>query len=156
MSIKRQILAGAVVMTLAVNPAFAEMNMPAAGGGAPPPVRRESGAHVLPPMPDNMPTWLKGKKKNHIFYKQGRYNFDVYNVRPLANDLNAVAVGVTGVAVSRCPVEMACISGITGDGTLGISIAAGTATDLAGNSAPASSASTTFTVDNTAPTIALL
>jgi len=47
------------------------------------------------------------------------------------------------------------ISSITGDGSLGFTIGAGTATDAAGNSAAASSASTTFTVDNTAPTIAI-
>jgi|GEM_PF-556408 len=47
------------------------------------------------------------------------------------------------------------LSSITGDGTLGISLAAGTAVDLASNSALASSASSTFTVDNTLPTISL-
>src|SRR5437870_5851269 len=45
------------------------------------------------------------------------------------------------------------ISGITGNGTLGISIAAGTASDTAGNLAPAAGPSGTFTVDNTTPTI---
>lgn len=43
------------------------------------------------------------------------------------------------------------ISGITGDGTLGISIVAGTASNSEGNLAAASGASATFTVDNTAP-----
>ena len=42
------------------------------------------------------------------------------------------------------------VRNITGDGSLGISIAAGTASDLAGNLAPAAGPSTTFTVDNTA------
>ena len=60
-------------------------------------------------------------------------------------------VTVTGTGATRT----VTLTGITGDGTLGISIAAGTATDLAGNSAGASSASATFAVDNTAPTIAL-
>ena len=46
------------------------------------------------------------------------------------------------------------VSNITGDGSLGISIAAGTATDKAGNTAPAA-ASATFIVDNTAPTISI-
>lgn len=44
-------------------------------------------------------------------------------------------------------------SSITGDGTLGISIAAGTASDAAGNNAPATGPSATFAVDNTPPTI---
>ena len=60
-------------------------------------------------------------------------------------------VAVTGSGTTRT----VTISGITGDGTLGISIAAGTATDTAGNSAPASAASTTFAVDNTAPTLSI-
>jgi len=48
---------------------------------------------TLPPLPDNLPAWLRGKKKNHIFYKQAKYNYDIYNVPRLAYDLNAVAVG---------------------------------------------------------------
>ena len=44
------------------------------------------------------------------------------------------------------------VGNITGDGSLGILIAAGTASDLAGNLAPAQS-SGTFTVDNTGPTV---
>lgn len=47
----------------------------------------------LPALPENLPTWMNNTKKNHIFYKRGVYNYDVYNVRPLALDLNAVAVG---------------------------------------------------------------
>ncbi len=48
---------------------------------------------ALPPLPNNLPSWLRGIKKNHIFYKQGRYNYDIYNIKRLAYDLNAVAVG---------------------------------------------------------------
>ena len=51
-------------------------------------------------------------------------------------------VGLTGSGTSRT----VTISSITGVGSLGISITAASATDLAGNSAPASSASTTFAV----------
>ncbi|MCX5758531.1 MAG: Ig-like domain-containing protein, partial [Candidatus Hydrogenedentes bacterium] len=43
-------------------------------------------------------------------------------------------------------------SSIAGNGTLGISMAAGTASDNAGNTALAAGPSTTFSVDNTAPT----
>ena len=42
---------------------------------------------------------------------------------------------------------------MTGDGTLGISVAAGSGVDLAGNLAPAAGLSPTFTVDNTPPSI---
>jgi hypothetical protein len=58
-------------------------------------------------------------------------------------------VAVTGAGLTRT----VTISSITGDGTLGITIAAGTASDLAGNLAPAAGPSTTFTVDNLAPTM---
>ena len=58
---------------------------------------------------------------------------------------------VTGSGLTRT----VTISGITGNGTLGISIAANTATDLAGNSAPAAGPSTTFTVDNVVPTVTI-
>ena len=58
-------------------------------------------------------------------------------------------LGVSGTGLTRT----VTISGITGDGSLGISIAAGTASDLAGNLAPSAGPSTTFIVDNTAPTI---
>ena len=57
-------------------------------------------------------------------------------------------VSVSGSGLTRT----VTISSITGNGSLGISIAAGTASDLAGNLAPAAGPSATFTVDNTAPT----
>jgi hypothetical protein len=47
----------------------------------------------LPALPSTLPAWMNNTRKNHIFYKRGPYNHDVYNVRPLAFDLNAVAVG---------------------------------------------------------------
>src|SRR5207247_420791 len=52
-------------------------------------------------------------------------------------------VAVTGTGTTRT----VTLSNTTGDGPLGISIAAGTATDLAGNTAPAAT-SATFTVAN--------
>jgi hypothetical protein len=48
---------------------------------------------TLPPMPTNLPKWMDNVDKNHIYRKRGEYNDDIYNVRPLALDLNAVAVG---------------------------------------------------------------
>lgn len=59
-------------------------------------------------------------------------------------------VSVSGSKTTRT----VTISKITGNGTLGISIKAGTATDLAGNPAPAVGPSTPFTVSNTVPAIA--
>src|SRR5213078_4205667 len=59
------------------------------------------------------------------------------------------AIGVTGTGTTRT----VTLSSLTGNGTLGISIVAGTATDTAGNTAPAAGPSATFTVDNSGPTI---
>lgn len=50
-------------------------------------------SRTLPPLPDKLPAWMNNKEQNHLFYKRGVYNDDVYNIRPLALDLNAVAVG---------------------------------------------------------------
>jgi hypothetical protein len=47
----------------------------------------------LPAVPKNLPKWMNNKDKNHIYRKRGKYNDDVYNIRALALDLNAVAVG---------------------------------------------------------------
>jgi hypothetical protein len=47
----------------------------------------------LPMLPADIPSWLSNRGANEVFYKRGSYNFDVYNIGPLARDLNAVAVG---------------------------------------------------------------
>ena len=71
-----------------------------------------------------------------------------------------VMLNVTGTASASYDVSgsgtnwVVTLSNIAGDGTLGISIAAGTATDTAGNPAAAAGPSATFVVDNTAPTVA--
>src|SRR5260221_13100890 len=58
------------------------------------------------------------------------------------------------VSVASATTRTVTLSSITGDGTLGISIGAGTAFDGAGNVSGAAGPSTTFTVDNTPPTTA--
>jgi uncharacterized repeat protein (TIGR03803 family) len=65
--------------------------------------------------------------------------------------VDASSIVVTGAGTTWT----VTLSGITGDGTLGISIAAGTASDTAGNLAPAAGPSATFTVDNTPPTVTI-
>jgi hypothetical protein len=60
-------------------------------------------------------------------------------------------VGVSGTGTSRT----ITLSSVTGDGTLGITVAAGTAVDNAGNEAPGAGPSTAFTVDNTGPGVAI-
>ncbi len=58
-------------------------------------------------------------------------------------------VGVSGSGNTRT----VTLTGITGNGTLGISIPAGTAVDGANNPAPGAGPSATFSVDNTAPLV---
>lgn len=65
------------------------------------------------------------------------------------------ANGAVAVIGSGTSTRIVRVSGITGSGTLGISIVAGTGTDAAGNTTPASGASATFAVDNTAPTVSI-
>ncbi len=63
------------------------------------------------------------------------------------------ADGTIAVSGTGNTARTVTISDITGDGTLGISIAAGTASDVAGNQAIASGPSATFIVDNTPPVV---
>jgi len=63
------------------------------------------------------------------------------------------ATGTAVVSGSGTTTRTVTITSITGDGTIGISIDAGTAYDTVGNSSLTAGPSTTFTVDNTTPTI---
>ena len=65
------------------------------------------------------------------------------------------AHGTLSVANGTTNTPTVTLSSLTGDGTLGIVIISGSATDAAGNSAPQSDQSTTFIVDNTAPAAAI-
>jgi Putative Ig domain len=65
--------------------------------------------------------------------------------------VNPANVTVTGSGTSYS----VAIAGATGNGTIGISLTAGVASDLAGNQTAAAGPSTTFTEDNTAPTITI-
>ncbi len=47
-------------------------------------------AKTLPPVPANLPKWMNNKDTNHIYRQRGKYNDDIYNIRPLALDLNGV------------------------------------------------------------------
>jgi hypothetical protein len=48
---------------------------------------------TLQPIPDNIPAWMYNKQRNHIYPQRGVYNNAIYNVKDLALDLNAIAVG---------------------------------------------------------------
>ncbi|MBI2422402.1 MAG: right-handed parallel beta-helix repeat-containing protein [Candidatus Hydrogenedentes bacterium] len=71
--------------------------------------------------------------------------------------LNATgtANGTVGVSGAGTTERTVTISGITGDGTLGISLASGTAVDGAGNLTASAGPSSTFVVDNTMPTLSI-
>lgn len=78
----------------------------------------------------------------------------------LANDditLNTTgtATGLVNVTGSGNTTRTVTISNITGDGTLGVSVAANTASDNTGNMSSASGPSATFNVDNNAPTVSI-
>ncbi len=61
-------------------------------------------------------------------------------------------VSVSGTGLSTRTITL---SSISGNGTIGISLAAGTAKDAAGNKAAAAGPAATFVVDNTAPTVSI-
>ena len=65
---------------------------------------------------------------------------------------SGTADGTVSVGGSGTASRTVAISDIIGNGTLGISISVGTASDNAGNSAAAAGPSTVFNVDNAAPT----
>jgi len=65
------------------------------------------------------------------------------------------ASGTVSVSGSGTTSRTVTISSTTGEGTIGISIASGTATDTAGNSAAAAGPSATFTVDAVPPTLTI-
>jgi LPXTG-site transpeptidase (sortase) family protein len=65
------------------------------------------------------------------------------------------ATGTVGVSNGTTSTPTVTISGISGNGTLGISVAAGQASDTAGNTDAGAGPSATFNVDNTGPTVTI-
>jgi gliding motility-associated-like protein len=87
-----------------------------------------------------------------ITYNDANFNTSALGTGNITLNTTGTATGTVAVSGSGTSYTVT-ISSTSGDGTLGFTIGAGTATDLAGNTAAASSASSTFTVDNTAPTV---
>lgn len=79
------------------------------------------------------------------------------NLKPSQVTVNTIgSVAVNSVSISGSGnTRTVELNGISGDGTVGISISANTASDSAGNPAEAAGPSATFTVDNTAPTLSI-
>jgi len=90
-TLNRSLLTAAVLLALGGAQAAWAQHGTAQHGGAPP--IGEAELRELPQLPDKLPSWLDNKQKNHLFYRRGKYNFDVYNLPTLARDLNAVSVG---------------------------------------------------------------
>ncbi len=91
-----------------------------------------------------------------IVYTVTYQNYSSISLTPADIILNKTGTADGTVTLSgSTAVRTVTISNVTGDGTLGISVAPGTAVDTAGNLAPAAGPSNTFTVDNTPPTITL-
>jgi gliding motility-associated-like protein len=78
-----------------------------------------------------------------VTYADANFNTSTLTTANITLNKTSTAGGTVGLSGSGTSYTVT-ISGITGAGTLGISIAAGTASDLAGNLAPASAASATF------------
>ncbi|NUP88711.1 MAG: hypothetical protein HUU25_02690 [Candidatus Sumerlaeia bacterium] len=66
-------------------------------------------------------------------------------------DTTGTATGTVSVIDGATATPIVEISGVTGDGTIGITLAADVAQDAAGNGDPGAGPSATFTVDNTSP-----
>jgi hypothetical protein len=93
-----------------------------------------------------------GPETYAVTYADANFNtatLSPMNVTLIKSGTASGTIGVSGSGLSRT----VTISGITGDGSLAISIVAGTASDLAGNLAPAAGPSAMFIVDNTGPTV---
>ncbi|MDB5140798.1 MAG: Cadherin-like beta sandwich domain protein [Mucilaginibacter sp.] len=80
-----------------------------------------------------------------VTYADANFNSSTLTASNISLNTTGTAAGTISVSGSGTT-RTATISGITGTGSLGITIAAGTATDLAGNSAPGAGPSGTFTV----------
>ncbi|MBI2947256.1 MAG: hypothetical protein HYY23_06390, partial [Verrucomicrobia bacterium] len=89
-----------------------------------------------------------------VSYEDTNFLASTLSTADVALETSGTAEGTVSVSGSGAT-RTVTISGITGNGTVGISVASGTAIDQAGNLAPANGPSATFTVDNTAPTLTI-
>jgi len=88
-------------------------------------------------------------------YADANFNGSTLLASNVMLNRTGTAFGTVSVSPGSGLTRTVTISGITGDGTLGISLVPGTANDRAGNQAPAAGPSETFGVDNTAPTVSI-
>ncbi|HIJ73893.1 MAG TPA: DUF5011 domain-containing protein, partial [Candidatus Hydrogenedentes bacterium] len=74
----------------------------------------------------------------------------------VALDATGTATGTVAVSGTGCSERQVNLLNVAGDGTLGVAVAAGTASDAAGNTSSAAQSSLPCVVDNTRPVITLL
>ena len=89
-----------------------------------------------------------------VTYTDANFNSSTLAAANIALNKTGTANGSVSISGSGLT-RTVTIGSITGNGSLGISIPAGTASNLAGNVAPAAGPSATLAVDNPAPTIAV-
>jgi len=92
----------------------------------------------------------------NVTYADANFNTSTLSASNITLNTTGTATGTIALTENTATNYTVTIFGITGAGTLGISIAAGTASDMAGNLAPASSPSTLFSVVPASPTTTII
>ncbi|MFA6242342.1 MAG: M6 family metalloprotease domain-containing protein [Candidatus Hydrogenedentales bacterium] len=90
------------------------------------------------------------------YHNAASVTLDETDISLVTTGTASATVAVSGTSSGEPKTRTVTLSAITGDGPLGFSIAAGTATDALNNSAQAAGPSASSTVDNTRPIITLL
>ena len=147
---------GATIRDAALN--NASLTLPAPGGagslGANKAIVIDTTAPVLNiGLPSVSSTNSVGQVTYTVTYADPHFNTSTLSLHDITlnptGDANGSVSSVTGTGLTRT----VTISSITGNGTLGISIVPGTASDTAGNLALSAGPSSTFTVDNILPSV---
>jgi len=117
---------------------------------------------------DNTPPALGISAPSVTYAKNGATV--TYTVTYTETNLNSITLGIGDITLNTTGTAAATVDSVTvtgpltrlvtltagaGNGTVGISIFAGTASDIAGNTAPAAGPSATFTVDNIQPDVVI-
>ncbi len=91
-----------------------------------------------------------------IVYSDANFNASTLTAADIKLNTTGTATGTVSVDAGTGSTRTVTISNITGDGSLGISVAANTANDTFGLQAPAAGPSATFIVDNTPPSVTII
>ena len=102
----------------------------------------------------SVPATAGGPISFSVTYTDANFGASTLEFADITLNTTGTATGTVNVSGTGLTWSVT-ISNITGDGTLGISVDAGTASDLAGNLASAAGPSATFIVDNVRPTAEL-